>query len=324
MKILLISGHGAGDVGACGCGFQEYALTRELVNNIAPKLRKYATVDVYDQNRNAFYDCQRGTFNIGAYDYVLEVHFNAFNGQAHGTEIFVTDREKAVTVEKEIMKNMGKFFTLRGNAGVKVTNFLVINTVKSKGISSALIETCFIDNQDDMNVYVANKDKVAQAIVDGIVVGFGLGEVSKPTVTPAPKPEPVPNATGIIKVGSVVRPKINVSYDGVQLASFVCSNNYPVIELKGNRAVLGNELNTAFNTANLTLISGGGSTPQPAPTNTIKVGSSVIVTNPVDVNGTRLGVSGTYTVMEINGSRVVIGRGGVVTAAININNLKLA
>lgn len=65
-------------------------------------------------------------------------------------------------------------------------------------------------------------------------------------------------------------------------------------------------------------------TQQPTPTNTIKVGSNVIVTNPVDVNGTRLGVNGTYSVMEINGSRVVIGRGGIVTAAININNLKLA
>lgn len=190
MKILLISGHGAGDVGACGCGYQEYALTRELVNNIAPKLRKYATVDVYDQNRNAFYDCQNGTFSIGAYDYVLEVHFNAFNGSAHGTEIYVTDREKAVTVEQEIMKNMGNFFTLRGDAGVKVTNFLVINTVKSKGISSALIETCFIDNQDNMNVYLSNKDAVATAIVNGIVTGFGLGEAEKPVVTPAPQPQP--------------------------------------------------------------------------------------------------------------------------------------
>lgn len=190
MKILLISGHGAGDVGACGCGYQEYALTRELVNNIMHRLRKYATVDVYDQNRNAFYDCQNGTFNVGAYDYVFEVHFNAFGNGAHGTEIFVTDREEEVTVEKEIMKNMGEYFTLRGDAGVKVTNFLVINTVKSKGISSALIETCFIDNQDDMNVYLSNKDAVAQGIVDGIVVGFGLGEAEKPVVTPTPQPKP--------------------------------------------------------------------------------------------------------------------------------------
>ena len=53
MKILLIAGHGAGDTGASGCGYKETNLTRELVNLIAPKLRKYANVDVYNVNRSA-------------------------------------------------------------------------------------------------------------------------------------------------------------------------------------------------------------------------------------------------------------------------------
>ncbi|WP_270618065.1 N-acetylmuramoyl-L-alanine amidase [[Clostridium] innocuum] len=60
MKILLIAGHGAGDTGASGCGYKETNLTRELVNLIAPKLRKYANVDVYNVNRSAFYDVQNG------------------------------------------------------------------------------------------------------------------------------------------------------------------------------------------------------------------------------------------------------------------------
>lgn len=54
------------------------------------------------------------------------------------------------------------------------------------------------------------------------------------------------------------------------------------------------------------------------------VGQRVTVTNPVDMNGTRLGVSGVYNVMEVNGSRIVIGRSGQVTAAINKNNLRRA
>lgn len=52
------------------------------------------------------------------------------------------------------------------------------------------------------------------------------------------------------------------------------------------------------------------------------VGQNVVVTNPVDVNGVRLGVSGTYKVMQVNGSRIVIGRNGQVTAAINNSNLR--
>lgn len=57
---------------------------------------------------------------------------------------------------------------------------------------------------------------------------------------------------------------------------------------------------------------------------TIVVGSTVKVTNPVDEHGTRLSVSGTYDVVQVNGSRVVIARGGTVIAAIDAANLALA
>lgn len=67
---------------------------------------------------------------------------------------------------------------------------------------------------------------------------------------------------------------------------------------------------------------GAGNVPVQKPQASIGVGSTVQVTNPVDWNGTRLGVSGNYTVMELKGNRAVIGRGGVVTAAINVNNLR--
>lgn len=58
-------------------------------------------------------------------------------------------------------------------------------------------------------------------------------------------------------------------------------------------------------------------------TKTWKVGASVQFTNPVDVNGTHLAVSGTYTIMQINGNRIVVGRGGAVTAAVPKGNLRL-
>ena len=54
----------------------------------------------------------------------------------------------------------------------------------------------------------------------------------------------------------------------------------------------------------------------------LAVGQNVEFTNGVDYNGTRLGVSGTYQVMELRGDRAVVGRGGAVTAAVNVNNLR--
>lgn len=181
MKVLLISGHGAGDPGAIGNGYREADLTRELVNLIAPKLREYAEVDVYDQKRNAFSDVKNGKFSVGKYDYALEIHFNAFSqSSAHGSEIYVTSREKGISVEQKIMKRLGKYFTLRDSDGVKVTNFSVINTLKSKGISSALLEVCFITNANDMRIYQSTKSMIAEDIVSGIVEGFNLKAAAKP------------------------------------------------------------------------------------------------------------------------------------------------
>lgn len=54
----------------------------------------------------------------------------------------------------------------------------------------------------------------------------------------------------------------------------------------------------------------------------IAVGQNVQFKSPVGYNGTRLGVSGTYKVMEVRGDRAVVGRGGQVTAAVKTTNLK--
>ena len=227
--------------GACGNGYKEADLTRELVNNLVKKLKQYATVDIYNQNRNAFYDVQNGKFGIGKYNYVLEVHFNASNGKGHGTECYVTTRENGITVEQAIMKNMSKFFTLRDNDsifdGVKRTNFLVINTVKSMGISGALLETCFIDNKSDMEIYQKNKNKVAQAICDGIVSGFGLKKNSTSTnnAQTTSKPETTTNKT--IKAGDKVKVLKAVQYNNQPFATYY--KEYDVIEVKNDRVVIG-------------------------------------------------------------------------------------
>lgn len=91
------------------------------------------------------------------------------------------------------------------------------------------------------------------------------------------------------------------------------------IQQVGNGKVLLQEIYSWVRTSDLVGVSGGSSSG-----GTIKKGSKVVVTNPVDVNGTHLAVSGTYDVIEVSGSRVVIGKGSAVTAAININNLRLA
>ena len=183
MNVLLIAGHGGNpyDPGACGCGYQEAKETRRMVDALAPLLRaRGCGVVVFDKAQNA-YDVVRygGALPLSGIDYVVECHLNAGvgdqggNGYTTGTEVLVHASEPATTVEQYILNNICALgFT---NRGVKRRNDLaVMGYVVNHGISHALIETCFIDDADDMALYEQRFDEVAQAIADGIAEGFGL------------------------------------------------------------------------------------------------------------------------------------------------------
>lgn len=184
MNILLISGHGAGDPGALGNGYEEAALTREVVALLKIKLTPYAKVTVFDTTKNMYAYLKSHSFNFKEFDYVLEVHFNAFqkaftpDGKNKGVEILVHSSEKGVGVENEILKNISALgFT---NRGIKRPNLQNMNICKGRqGVSYALIEVCFIDDADDMALYTSKKSAVIDAIVKGIKEGFGLGKTSQ-------------------------------------------------------------------------------------------------------------------------------------------------
>lgn len=195
MNILLLNGHGAGDSGALGNGYKEADLTRELADLVVSKLNTYAKVYRYPRERNAYKDIKNGVFTkylpiaFDKIDYAFEIHFNAFDGNAKGTEIYITKSEKGYSIEQAIVNNIASIGF--SNRGVKRSDFLVIKTLRNKGVSSALLETCFIDNANDIKTYQEHKNDIAQAIVNGIVERFGLNGTSKP-VEPTPQPTPTP------------------------------------------------------------------------------------------------------------------------------------
>jgi len=112
--------------------------------------------------------------NVGIY---VSIHFNAFNGQANGTEVFATSetgRRIAKPVLDEIIK-LGFF-----NRGVKSGSHLYV--LKNTDMPAILIEGCFIDSTKDMNLF--NAEAMANAIVKGLT-----GKVPNTPVNPVPDEE---------------------------------------------------------------------------------------------------------------------------------------
>lgn len=180
MKILLIAGHGGADAGAVAFGRKEADLARELVPMIREALIEYnVDVDIYNPARSAYHDIIANgyDYNFKKYDYVLEVHFNAYrkdpgNGISTGCEIYVTPSEKTVAVEKAILRRITAFGLK--NRGVKRSKLAVIMRAKTQGVSSALLEVCFLDDLDDMEIYCRNKARIARAVADGIAEGYHI------------------------------------------------------------------------------------------------------------------------------------------------------
>ena len=182
-KILLVSGHLPSDVRGQMSG-GEGKLNIELVHLIEKNLKQYCELTVYPDNRDLYKDLKQNNpvYDIRNYDYVLEIHFNSYDGRARGSSIQIHESYKGgITVEKRIINNIAAFgFKKRGTDGiVRRSDLLVMNRCLKYGVDHALLETCFADNKEDISIYEKNKEAIGRAVANGIIDGFGLKNIIK-------------------------------------------------------------------------------------------------------------------------------------------------
>ena len=176
MRINVHAGHNADGRTACGAiGFiRESTEARRVTDAVAWMLRQQGhtvydcTVDdaagVSANLREIVAKC-----NARDVDLDISVHFNsgvgdlAGNGKTTGTEVYVysPSSEARPHAEKVCQAIAGLGFR---NRGVKYSKGLYV--LKNTKAPAMLIECCFVDDRDDVQLY--DCQQMADAIVDGI------------------------------------------------------------------------------------------------------------------------------------------------------------
>lgn len=182
MTHLVICGHGQGkSVYDAGAVNRSINITEaQKVRELASLMKQHATKTHFITDKNV-YDFKNIASTSKGYESVTELHFNSFNGQAYGTEVLIKDGftpDKTDTALKNVLE---KYFKARG---FKFVDWLYNANVMAKtGISYRLIEICFIDNNNDMEIYEKNKQAIARDLME-VIEERKITEKPKPTQTP--------------------------------------------------------------------------------------------------------------------------------------------
>ena len=175
MNICITVGHSIlvnGNCTSAGGYVQEYAFCKEL----APLLKDFLVkeghkVDVIICPERTFTKAsQEKTYKLGkingkGYDLVIELHLNAFNGTAKGTEVlYYSSKGKAVA--QRINDKLDDIFVDRD---IKKRDDLYI--LKQTDCTAVLVEAFFCDNKEDYSKAneLHEKKLIAKKIAEGII-----------------------------------------------------------------------------------------------------------------------------------------------------------
>lgn len=171
-KWLLDAGHGGSDPGATYNGRRECDDVLRLILRVGEILKNNGETVSYTRTTDKSLSLpERSNMDkAGAYDYFVSIHRNAYQPEkAKGVETHIyASGGKREELAKKVNDNLVAVgFT---NRGVKISNFHVLRETKSAAI---LIETGFIDNTSDNNLFDSKFEAIAQAIAKGCLSQVG-------------------------------------------------------------------------------------------------------------------------------------------------------
>jgi len=186
MKVTISAGHSSKCRGMSSEWLDEVDEARKVTTAVGLALEE-AGVDVatywddisttQDENLKRIADWHNAQ---GKHDLACSIHFNASNGQGHGTEVFYTSsagHEYADAICDAICEAAG--LTNRGAKNDDTIGGLYF--LSHTSAVAVLVEVCFGDNESDCLIYFDETDVIAEAISDAITeVGDHDDGVIKP------------------------------------------------------------------------------------------------------------------------------------------------
>jgi len=191
MKFGIDYGHNCPpDTGASGIRSED-VMTKDVGTRLMQKLKAagHQVVNCVPSSADTVTESlsQRcNTANSNNVDLYVAIHFNAFNGDANGTEVFSvsdTGTKYAQPVLNSITK-LGFF-----NRGVKDGSHLYV--LRNTDMPAILIECAFCDSEKDMDLY--DPEKMANAILEGLTGKKATDATPTPTPTPSTPASKDPN-----------------------------------------------------------------------------------------------------------------------------------
>lgn len=173
-KLYVISGHGAGDPGAGGNGYNEADVAR-LISSRMKALGGDAVVEL-DKNINWYASGRVDSAlkkQVGN-NPLLELHLDSSDSKsAHGGHIIIKSGTKPDGYDNALASFLSNYFPGRSEVIVKRGNLGNANRAYRLGINYRLIECCFITNANDMKKLMGNID----AFCKGVLNAFGLYKI---------------------------------------------------------------------------------------------------------------------------------------------------
>lgn len=198
-KLYVICGHGAGDPGACGNGYQEAERVRVLGARI--KALGGDNVMLGDVNRNYYADNGISKLNISKDYQIIELHMDSASASARGAHVIIYGGFSADAYDKALAKFLSGMFPGRANTIVGRNDLANPARAASKGYGYRLVECGFISNATDVSIFNANIDNIAK----GILNCFGITASGNT----APKPTPTPSTPAKKSVDEIAKEVIN-------------------------------------------------------------------------------------------------------------------